>query len=226
MASHFKQSYVDDRDYETQASPMAADSITKISSGQGVRRLSAKPRISEKRSEAKKGVLIGVALAALLVIVGGFLLVRALLGEPAEEAAPEGEAIMQDQQQAEVTIDTETGVVESEGITFMGETITMVNIEGTAAVVSTDELGYQYTLFKLTGLPVTMLFYNGTIIVPENLPDGWDVICYVIGGESPASPIVEDGEAVKGTGEIVDAYLDGSELVVVDSNGTSTRLAL
>ena len=37
---------------------------------------------------------------------------------------------------------------------------------------------------------------------------------------------MKDGEAFKGAGEIADAHLEGSELVVVDSAGTSTRFAL
>ena len=49
----------------------------------------------------------------------------------------------------------------------------------------------------------------------------------MVGAESQASPIVgEDGQPVKGSGEIADAHLEGSELVVTDSTGATTRIAL
>ena len=66
--------------------------------------------------------------------------------------------------------------------------------------VATDESGNQRSLFVLRGTPTCVLFYDGILLIPENLPDGWDVISYVVGAESQASPIMKDGEAFKGTG--------------------------
>ena len=226
MASHFKQSYTDDFDREVKASPMASDSITKLHSGEGARAFSAKPK-KRTSSTPTRGILIGVALAAIVVIAAGFLLFRAILGDRPQGAGDGTPGTAQEEvQQAEVSVDPATGAVESGTIEYMGETYSLVALEGTSAVVSTDESGNQRSLFVLRGTPVCVLFYDGILLIPENLPDGWDVISYVVGAESQASPIMKDGEAFKGTGEIADAHLEGSELVVVDSAGTSTRFAL
>ena len=226
MASHFKQSYTDDFDREVKASPMASDSITKLHSGEGARAFSAKPK-KRTSSTPTRGILIGVALAAIVVIAAGFLLFRAILGDKPQGAGDGTPGTAQEEvQQAEVSVDPATGAVESGTIEYMGETYSLVALEGTSAVVSTDESGNQRSLFVLRGTPVCVLFYDGILLIPENLPDGWDVISYVVGAESQASPIMKDGEAFKGTGEIADAHLEGSELVVVDSAGTSTRFAL
>lgn len=226
MASHFKQSYTDDFDREVKASPMASDSITKLHSGEGARAFSAKPK-KRTSSTPTRGILIGVALAAIVVIAAGFLLFRAILGDRPQGAGDGTPGTAQEEvQQAEVSVDPATGAVESGTIEYMGETYSLVALEGTSAVVSTDESGNQRSLFVLRGTPVCVLFYDGILLIPENLPDGWDVISYVVGAESQASPIMKDGEAFKGAGEIADAHLEGSELVVVDSAGTSTRFAL
>ena len=226
MASHLKQSYTDDFDREVKASPMASDSITKLHSGEGARAFSAKPK-KRTSSTPTRGILIGVALAAIVVIAAGFLLFRTILGDRPQGAGDGTPGAAQEEvQQAEVSVDPATGAVESGTIEYMGETYSLVALEGTSAVVSTDESGNQRSLFVLRGTPVCVLFYDGILLIPENLPDGWDVISYVVGAESQASPIMKDEEAFKGTGEITDAHLEGSELVVVDSAGTSTRFAL
>lgn len=226
MASHFKQSYTDDFDHEVKASPMATGSITKLHSGEGARAFSAKPK-KRTSSTPARGILIGVALAAIVVIAAGFLLFRTILGDKPQgvgDGAPG--AAQEEVQQAEVSVDPATGAVDSGTIEYRGETYSLVALEGTSAVVATDESGNQRSLFVLRGTPTCVLFYDGILLIPENLPDGWDVISYVVGAESQASPIMKDGEAFKGTGEIADAHLEGSELVVVDSAGASTRFAL
>lgn len=227
MASHFKQTYTEDSPYETEASPMASDSITKLHTGEGARKFASQPKKERGGPKPARAALIGVALAALLVMVAGLLFIRALVGQPPDDAGdtPDGTQLEQ-QQTATVSVDMQTGTVDSGSISYMDETFSMVNIEGSVAVVATDAVGNQRTLFKLKGVPTSLLFYNGIILVPENLNDGWDVISYVVGGESQAGPIVENGEPVRGEGEIIDAYLDGSELVVVDAAGASTRIAL
>lgn len=227
MASHFKQSYVDDHDYEAAASPMAAESITKLHTGEGARKFAS----TKKREKAKlsRGALIGIAIAALLVIVGGFFIVRGVLNSPmfASEGDLASDSLDLEPQQVEVSVDADSGAVDAGAIEYMGETYSMVALEGTAAVVEIDENGTQRSLFVLPGKPATMFLYDGTLLVPENLADGWDVIAYMVGAESQASPIVgEDGQPVKGSGEITDAHLEGSDLVVTDSTGATTRIAL
>ena len=228
MASHFKQSYVDDHDYEAKESPMAADSITKLHAGEGVRKFAASSKKREKAVAAKpaRGVLIGVAIGALVVILGGFFILRGILGGFAREDVPVDSSRPEEIQQVDVTVDSATGAVESGSIAYYDETFSVVALEGGTAVMATDESGNQRTLFALSGTPATLLLYDGILLVPENLSDGWDVIAYVLGAESQASPIVIDDAPVSGQGEIVEAYLDGSELVVGDSTGAHTRIAL
>lgn len=226
MASHFKQTYTEDSPYEAEASPMASDAITKLHTGEGARKFAAQPKRARGGPKPARAALVGVALAALLVMIAGFLLVRALVGQPPADAGGTSDSVQPEQQTAPVSVDMQTGTVDSGSIDYMDETFSMVNIEGSVAVVATDTAGNQRTLFKLEGTPTSLLLYNGTILVPENLGDGWDVISYVVGGESQSGPIVEDGEPVRGQGEITDARLEGSELVVADTTGASTRIAL
>ncbi|WP_210388964.1 hypothetical protein [Olsenella sp. HMSC062G07] len=182
---------------------------------------------AEEHGDDPRAVMVGVALAALLVIAGGFLLFKALIGQPPTSVGEGSDAAQPEQQQtAAVSVDMQTGAVDSGSIDYLDETFSMVNIEGSAAVVATDKAGNQRTLFKLSGVPTGLLLYNGIILVPENLDDGWDVISYVVDGESQAGPIMVDGAPVHGDAEIDDAYLDGSELVVVDAAGSTTRIAL
>ena len=226
MASHFKQSFVDEHDYEASASPMAAGSISKLHAGEGARKFA-----STKKREASKparGVLIGVAIAALLVIVGGFFVVRAILGTrvSVDDEILTSEEVFEPQQ-AEVSIDEQTGSVETSGIEYMGEHYSLVAVEGSVGVIETDANGNQRTLFVLNGTPATMLFYDGVLLVPENLADGWDVIAFVVGGESQPTPVMgADGAAINGAGEISEAHLEGAELVVSDSTGATTRIPL
>ncbi len=226
MASHFKRSYTDERDFETKASPMATDDITKLHSGEGARKFAARPKQRREESKPARAALIGVAAAALLVIAAAFFILRGILGQPVANVDDAESGSNDAPQQVEVSVDAQTGAVEAGTIDYLGETISMEVVEGHAAVMATDEAGNQRTLFVLPGTPTTMLFFNGTLLVPENLSDGWDVMAYVLDGEAQPGPIVEDGEPVHGEGEIVEAYLDGAELVVTDSTGATVRLAL
>ena len=152
MASHFKQSYTDDFDREVKASPMASDSITKLHSGEGARAFSAKPK-KRTSSTPTRGILIGVALAAIVVIAAGFLLFRTILGDKPQgvgDGAPG--AAQEEMQQAEVSVAPATGAVDSGTIEYRGETYSLVALEGTSAVVATDESGNQRSLFVLKDL--------------------------------------------------------------------------
>lgn len=227
MATHFKQSYIDEHDYKAEASPMAAESISKLHAGEGARKFAASAKKKSTAAAPARGILIGIAIAAALVIAAGFFIIRGILGTPGQGEGDLGSDVQQDQtQQVSVSVDAQTGAVESGGIDYMGETYSLVAAEGGAAVVATDESGYQRTLFMLDGTPAGMLFYNGVLLVPENTAEGWDVISFVLGGESQAGPIVENGEAVHGQGEVTEVALEGSELVVSDSTGATTRIAL
>ena len=225
MATHYRQSY-DDHEYEAKASPMATGSITKLHTGEGVRKFTVKPKEREKAPKAAHGVLIGVAIAALVIIVGGFLLVRALLGQAKELVEVTSDTYPTEAQQADTSVDETSGEVDYGSIEYVDETFSIVPVEGSEALVATDKNGNQRTLFVVEGTPVTFFLYDGTLIVPENLQDGWDVIAYTVDSDAVASQVVVDGSPVTGEGEITEATLSGNELVIVDSTGSTTRVSL
>lgn len=100
--------------------------------------------------------------------------------------------------------------------------------DGSYAIVSTGEKSSSLTvLSSLSGTPKKFVLYKGTILVPENLEGGWDVMAYTIGTGQPASQVVgTDGKAVTGTGTIKSVKLSGSNLVIKDSKGKTTKISL
>ena len=84
------------------------------------------------------------------------------------------------------------------------------------------------TLFEIEGTPVALLRSAETILIPENREDGWDVVCYVIGGHLSGVTYVvgSDGNAVGGSGSIDAVELDGTTLRVTDDSGSTTDVSL
>lgn len=100
--------------------------------------------------------------------------------------------------------------------------------DGSYAIVSTGQKSNSLTVLSaLSGTPAKLVLYKGTILVPENLDDGWDVLAYTIGTGTPASQVVgADGNAVTGSGTIKSVKLSGSNLVIRDSKGKTTKVSL
>ena len=199
---------------------LSASSASNASRMAGQRRLTGSNRPSYARQDTSTrrspAPLIAIALAALVVIVISFFAVRACLSSPAEQ--PEEEAT--EPQQVQTTADD---VVTYQGVTFsIDESTTPAQV-----VFSEPDGGASGQLFVLEGTPVALILYDGVIIVPENRGGSWDIMAYVLGGDSlPTQVIGPDGSPVTGTGEIVEATLDGSVIHVTDSTGATTDVSL
>ncbi|MGI6754548.1 MAG: hypothetical protein ACOX4F_00775 [Atopobiaceae bacterium] len=154
-----------------------------------------------------------IALAAALVVVGIFVGISKLTQTPAQPAEPH------EQEQQQVAID--------QTITYRNTTYQLVQNGDTWELVSTSQdAPDQSQRGDLLGTPVSLILYNGTFVVPENLADGtWDVAAYTIG--SGWSIILdENGQSCAGTGEITSAELAGDKIVLsLDSGQVTVNLA-
>lgn len=160
--------------------------------------------------------LIAIALAALVVIVVGIFLVRGCVNSAATQPdEPEVE-----QQQVQTTAD--------DSVVYQGVTFSIDESTSPAQVVFQEpEGGTSGTLFELEGDPAALILYDGTIVVPENLGGTWDLMAFVMGADSlPTKVVGADGNPVTGTGDIVEATLDGTVVRITDSNGGVTEVSL
>ena len=157
------------------------------------------------------GIIVGAAVVAIVVTVVVF--VRALNG-------PESSA----NQSAEVE---QTAVAVDEDIVLRGGKYEIVQNEGTYQLVEIHEGdgGQRVLLGDIEGTPMSLILYDGALIIPENLSDGtWDVLAYTIG--SGWSQITDqEGGAVGGTGTIDAATLEGST-VVLTTDGQRVEVPL
>lgn len=171
--------------------------------------------------------ILKVVLLAILALVIVFALGRCVAGlvtsksddapqqqtQQAEEPT-QAEQIATEQQQVEVSV--------GESVTFQGQSFSVTQ-DGDAYVVTRDGA----TVFALEGTPTGLVLYNGTLVIPENRDGSWDVVCYMIAdGSVPAYVVGSDGNAVGGSGTIQSSTLDGGSLVVTDSTGATTSVAL
>lgn len=178
---------------------------------EGVRRRREK---APTPSKAPRGVIVGIVVAVIVIVVVVALLARSIV-EPATAEDPSA------------TTAAQTSVAADGGISVAGSSFStrqgdagweLVKGEGDGATV----------VAQLSGTPVALCLHEGTLFVPENLSDGtWDVICYVVAdGSTPSQLLNDDGQPVVGAGELSAAEVDGSELVVTDTSGAQTRVAL
>ncbi len=195
----------------------AADAAREAMGSSKTVRASTRRRRAAKPSPAKapKGVLVGMIAAVVVVIVLAVFAVRSLV----EPATPGDDA---------ATAVAQTSVeVNGDGVSVAGSSYStrqgdsgweLVKGEGDDATV----------VAQLSGSPVALCLHEGTLFVPENLSDGtWDVICYVVAdGSSPTQLLNNDGQPVVGSGELSQAELEGSDLVVTDASGAQTSVSL
>lgn len=183
------------------------------------KRLSDAYRPQTKAHEPKthanrKFVIAIIVLAAIVVGIGGYLAYNILNQPKAQKKTEEVE-------QTVVPID--------QSVRYRDATYSITKQDdGSYALVSTVKSGDGLTVLStLTGTPVNLVLYNGTLVVPENLDGSWDVVAYTIGMGTPASQVVNsDGTAVSGKGQIDSVKLDGSDLQITDDSGNTTKVAL
>lgn len=196
----------------------AADAAREHLSGTaGMRRLDAKdlPQLERREDEAKakrsrKMIALLVVLTAA-VILGAIYLFSRLLATPASNT---------NQGPVEQTQTDVSSKVEYYGVTYYLQQ----GDDGSWQLMrqSEDEGAQAQQLGSLQGTPVTIVLYNGALLIPENKSDGtWDVLSYVLG--SGWSQLVDsDGNAYSGQGSINSATLDGSQLTITSDGGSTT----
>ena len=213
----------------------------------GRARKNAEKRYFERHPEAKAPaggparngrnvvLLVVAAILALAIIFVVGSCVTGLLNPPAGQGEDhptqtlkltEQEQQLQDQQQAS---DAGQEQVEVGGsVTYGGDSYALSQQEdGTWALVHTSASGASETLFLLEGEPVALARSAETLLVPENRDGGWDIVCYVIGGHSSATYVVDgEGAVAGGEGEAESVALEGTSVVVTDSSGAAHEVSL
>jgi type II secretory pathway pseudopilin PulG len=179
-----------------------------VRAGQGTRK---KP----EPTKAPRGVIIGIVVAVAIIVILAFLLLSALI-TPSSTATEE----------AATSVAAQTVVAAEEGVEVGDYTYTLKQGDSGWELVRVASDG-DSTLASLSGTPVNVCLYQGTLFIPENLADGtWDVICYVLGDGSAATQLLgSDGNALTGSGTIESASVDGSSLALT-GDGVSQTVSL
>ena len=190
------------------------------------------PQVGPPRSTRNVVLIVIAAILALAVVFALGTLVTSLLF-PA--ATPENhqneqnlrptaaEQELMEQQEEHNAAQEQAGVDGS--VSYAGEAYSLHQGEdGTWGLANASG----DTLFEIEGTPVALLRSAETILIPENREDGWDVVCYVIGGHLSGVTYVvgSDGNAVGGSGSIDTVELDGTTLRVTDDSGSTTDVSL
>ena len=163
-------------------------------------------------------VLIGCALAAAVLFVGGRALVAVLLDDGAADGAvaagaSAGEAGARD---GVARFDAGEKIVDGSSTYLIipdGDGYAFARRQGTedAAVAA---------LFEIPGTPVGFALHDGVLYIVSNSADGCLVQSYLYGdGSLP-------GDFYEGSGNVVDLALDGSDLVLTMADGRDYTLAL
>lgn len=173
-------------------------------------------------SEAPKGVLIGIAIAALVIVV--------LISVLACNAINSSSTTEQDAQTAEAGATSST----DETITYHGYTYALAQDSyGDWTLTSTGGDGVADTLYTFEGSPVGLVIAGGKLFAPENKDDGsWDIVCYMAAdGGTPYKMADADGNERTGQGKLASATLNQSgetaaSLVLTDESGATTTIEL
>lgn len=164
-----------------------------------------------------------IAVAVLLLALVAFVVAQCDKSAAAPEPAPEEQQT--DQQPVE---DAQQQATTEDAVTYQGVTFSLEQAsDGTYVVMADDGANAKSEVFGVSGTPVALMMYNGTIVVPENTSDGWDVVAYMLGSDAlPTLVVGSDGNPVGGSGQIQSATLDGSTIHVTDSAGATVDVAL
>lgn len=194
--------------------------------GDAGRRSAAAQPAGQGPKRTRKNIVILVG-AAILVLVVVLLLVRCVAGVSASDTVQDNrgqqaEAPQQEEQQVTAQAD--------DSVTFQGLSYTIEKqANGNYGVVRRESgaSGSGTVMFEIEGEPQALILYNSVLVIPENRNGGWDVVSYVIvDGSLPAYVMTSDGSEAGGSGSIESAVLQGSAVVVTDSNGNTTSVAL
>lgn len=185
----------------------------------------AQPAQGPERTRKNIFILVGGAFLVLVLLVLIVGCVAGLFGPSQNQAAQSNQsqdAWQQEQQQVTTTAD--------DSVVYQGMTYTIEKqASGNYGVVRQDASGSgtATTVFEIEGEPCALILYNSVLVIPENRNGNWDVVSYVIAdGSLPAYVMTMDGNEAGGSGSIESATLDGSSVIVKDSNGNTTSVAL
>lgn len=199
------------RESHTGAIPGAAQSRRLTAAAQK----NVRPRNERLQTSKRLFAILGVA-ALVVVLIIGFLVIRAV--NSANRAQDDGGRVER------------TAVAPEESVSYDDYNYSVQQgDDGVYSFVRTlGEGGEPLALFTLEGTPVQLVLCDGAYLIPENLPDGtWDVVAYTMGDGSVTSKLADaDGNPVTGEGTLVSAELEGSELVLTDDAGATTRVPL
>ncbi len=195
--------------------------------GRSRRSQQAAPVAAQGPERTRKNIfiLVGGAFLVLVLLVVVVGCVAGLFGPSQDKAAQSDQtqgAWQQEQQQVTTTAD--------DSVVYQGMTYTIEKqASGNYGVVRQDASGSgtATTVFEIEGEPCALILYNSVLVIPENRNGNWDVVSYVIAdGSLPAYVMTMDGNEAGGSGSIESATLDGSNVIVKDSNGNTTSVAL
>lgn len=191
------------------------------------RSAAAQAQLAQGPERTRKNIfiLVGGAFLVLVLLVLIVGCVAGLFGPSQNQAAQSNQsqdAWQQEQQQVTTTAD--------DSVVYQGMTYTIEKqASGNYGVVRQDASGSgtATTVFEIEGEPCALILYNSVLVIPENRNGNWDVVSYVIAdGSLPAYVMTMDGNEAGGSGSIESATLDGSNVIVKDSNGNTTSVAL
>lgn len=169
-----------------------------------------------QKSEAPKGVLLGIAVAALIVVV---LIVVMSCGALNSSTSAVDEA---------ATTQAQTSVSAGESVTYHDYTYALEQDTEGSWTLTVSGGAESTILYTFEGTPVSLVLAGGKLYAPENLEGNvWDIVCYMAGdGGSPYKMLNEDGSEKTGSVLLVSAALDGTNLVLTDDSGATTSIAL
>lgn len=178
-------------------------------------RKNVRPRNERLQTNKRLFIILGVA-ALVVVLIVGFLVIRAV--NSASRLQGDGGRVER------------TAVAPGESVSYDDYSYAVQQgDDGVYSFVRTlGEGGDPLALFTLEGTPVQLILCDGAYLIPENLSDGtWDVVAYTMGDGSVTSKLADaDGNPVTGEGALASAALEGSELVLTDEAGSTTRVPL
>ncbi len=245
MASHFKQRVPEldmdePRTSPSHIAPGETGSLSKLKAGQGAvvtsrsnarhgaeaalakggshKRLSGKhrPTVKHKSQKIKTNrTLFAVIGVAVVLVVGviGFMVYNAANSVHVSNTPP---------------MERTTSTLE-QGVTVGGHVYGFKEDGGKYKLMSQNEDGTNATeLFEAAGKPVSIVAFDGALLFGENLGDNrWDAMAYTIGdGSVPSQLVGSDGNPVAGDGQLSSSVLEGSSLVLTQTDGHRTVVPL
>ncbi len=194
----------------------ASDKLSAAAGRASGRPASKKPVVASGPQRTNKNIFIAVGSAVVALILVFFLVrcATSVVTPRTEAPAPSAEEQPSEAQQQESAAD---GAVTLHGVSYA-----LAQVDGGWAVTADGA-----TAFELSGTPSGIIVSNGILIIPESLESGWDVLAYMpADGSLPTQVTNSDGSPVTGSGSITSAELDGANLLVTDSAGATTAVAL